>query len=80
MNRQQALEWLVENVTKWPVDIEERHTYGELDFFESTSGDVVFSSISGWEMYPDEKGTASFVITQQDWLDATDNMKEKRDE
>lgn len=73
MNRQQALEWLVENVAKWPVDITVSHSGQQYDFWRSNIGEVVFCS------YCDIDNDEAH-ITQSDWLSATDNMKEKCDE
>lgn len=58
MNRQQALEWLVENVTKWPVS--DSGTASPLDWFwHQCNGIVTLDSVAPFDS-----------ITQQDWLDA----------
>lgn len=67
MNRQQALEWLVENVTKW-----NEHSPIPKGYYWITNHGVLFCVSKG---APDME-----VITQQDWLDATDNMEKKDDE
>ena len=68
MNRQQALEWLVENVVRWPVSLA---GLGQMSpwFWIAEYGDLIL-----WNSGPHKS------ITQQDWLDATDNMKGKCDE
>lgn len=56
MNREQALEWLVENVAKWPVNY--KNAVCMLDgWWWSNAGDVFFVS-----------DDFSMVITQADWL------------
>lgn len=66
MNRQQALAWLVENVTRWPVFPPSKR-FCDWIWCWSLGGNVIFSD--------DES-----VITQSDWLDATDNMEKREDE
>lgn len=60
MNRQEALEWLVENVAKWPTAAK-CGVLCDWGFVLTCGKYVVFS---------DE----NYIITQQDWLDATDTM------
>ena len=58
MNKQQALEWLVENVTKWPVSDSGASSPRDW-FWNECNGVVTLRSIASRE-----------CITQQDWLDA----------
>lgn len=73
MNRERALEWLVENVTKWPADILDMINPGvDWDFYNLNhdgSLDIVFAF--------DGENPMTFKdhITRQDWLEATDNME-----
>jgi len=71
MNRQQALEWLVENVTKWPVDPSMIYSEQPYDFWTSCDernlDDVVLCKRSDIENSDNQ-------ITQQEWLDATDTL------
>lgn len=74
MNRQEALEWLVQNVTSWPKSIQEIKTDFSWDFWyeEDKNGfadDIVFCTIKGCD-------NADLFITQQQWLDATNNMQQ----
>lgn len=67
MNRQEALEWLVQNVTKWPTNVTMAHSGQQYDFWRTIAGGVVFC------VY-DDIDCPEARITQQQWLDATDNM------
>lgn len=58
MKRQQALEWLVENVTKWPVNHRFADKFLE-GWYWTHAGEIYFASNDGAE-----------IITQQDWLAA----------
>ena len=64
MNKSHALEWLIENVTKWPTA-----TGGVVSspkgwsWVSMTNGDVVLSKLEPTEMYAD------CHIEQQEWLD-----------
>lgn len=75
MNRQQALGWLVENVTTWPVtitqlcDINNKKSIPESLLFEMDSVGNVVCYVANY-----------LCITQQDWLDASDNMEKKEGE
>lgn len=69
MNRQQALEWLVENVAKWPVDINYIEGVENWDFTFCRAGDVILRDSITLE-----------VIAKSDWLAATDNMEAKYDD
>lgn len=69
MNRQQALEWLVEHVTKWPCR--------DFDFTIRPYGWLWINPYGEHKLL--QAGTHE-KITQQDWLDATDNMERKEDE
>lgn len=68
MNRQEALEWLVQNVTKWPTYIFDVETNISWDFYNSEEpNEIVFCRDEFFDGDDD-------LITQQQWLDATDNM------
>ena len=68
MNRQQALEWLVENVVKWPVVGFRKRPHG-WQWLE-TDGEWFLASSSN----------RYGKTTQSDWLAATDNMEVKHDD
>ncbi|WOZ57837.1 hypothetical protein ZP9_00021 [Shewanella phage ZP9] len=61
MNRQQALEWLVENIAKWPVDEYRKRPYGWR--WAYSNGAIFLISAKN----------SHGVITQQDWLDFEKN-------
>lgn len=75
MNRTEALEWLVENVTKWPVD-----GYGMRKIPNPPIDLWGWLYVARGEIVLFSFGLGDNSITQQDWLDATDNVKEKCDE
>lgn len=64
MDREQALEWLVENVTEWPY-IRTIHN-DEWAWGCELGGGAVFVNFDTNER-----------ITKGDWLAATDNMKQR---
>lgn len=65
MNKQQALEWLFENVTKWPVKPR----------CAIITGNWYWIRMFGGEIFAVNVGTDE-IITQQDWLDFESNTSE----
>lgn len=64
MNRQQALAWLVENVTKWPVKKKKLPAICDgWHWLIVFNGDIFAANLKTRE-----------AITQQDWLDATGTL------
>lgn len=59
MNREEAMAWLVENVTKWPYSVFYRPSGSGWYWYLTKDGDSVFKS----DRLDDE-------ITQTDWLAA----------
>lgn len=60
MNRSQMLQWLVDNVTKWPVKPRDRRIDGDWFWIKFFGGEIFAVNV-----------TTDEIITKNDWLAAS---------